>query len=180
MKRLPFFSFVFSSVLLWVLSSFAAAQFLPTNSVPLKPLTKELLTRWIATNSQIHDYTKVIDDMLPTDAEAKAFEKLSVVEQDRLVNNYLNRKGLFEPLNTTIKKAGWTGVADYMRASTQIGNAIAAYFQADIIAKLPPEQAKAMAEKTDPAIKAVPAADIVFIKNNLNLLKEHIQHYSQQ
>jgi hypothetical protein len=165
-------------VFLLCLSGIAQAQFLPANKVPAPPLTKEILSRWITTNKSIHDYQKLIDEMLPTDAEAKAFEQLSNVEQDRIVNKYLQTKGMFEPLNSNMIKLGWTGVADYMRVSTQIGNAIAAYLQVGILAKLPPAQAKAMLEKTDPAVKSVTKGDLAFITANMDTIRQHIQGYS--
>lgn len=172
------FAKVLSVFLLMCLSCLTQAQFLPANKVPAAPLTKEILSRWIATNKAIHDYQKLIDDMLPTDAEAKAFDQLSNVEQDRIVNKYLQTKGMFEPLNGNMIKLGWTGVADYMRVSTQIGNAMAAYLQVGILARMPPAQAKAMLEKSDPAVKAVTKGDLAFISANMNTIRQHIQGYS--
>jgi hypothetical protein len=163
----------------FVISSLASAQFLPANKTQAKPLTQEVLSRWIETNQQIRNYQSLIEQMLPTDAEAKAFEQLSYPEQDAIVNKYLQRKGMFEPLNTNMKNLGWTGVADYMRTSTQIGNAIAADLQSEMVAKLTPEQAKAVMDQVDSAVKAVPKADLDFIRANKNRLQKHIQGYSK-
>lgn len=162
-----------------LMSSMAQAQFLPVNKTQAKPLTQEVLSRWIETNQQIRNYQGLIEQMLPTDAEAQAFEKLSYPEQDQIVNQYLQRKGMFEPLNSNVKKLGWTGVADYMRASTQIGNAIAADLQSEMVAKLTPEQAKAVMEKADPAVKNVPKTDLDFVRANKNRLQKHIQGYGK-
>lgn len=167
-------------VVLLLISVAAHAQFLPTNKISSKPLTNETLNRWIETNKVIHDYQRVIDEMLPTDAEARAFEQLTSVEQDRIVNKYLQQKGMFEPFNSNMIKLGWTGVADYMRTSTQIGNAIAAYLQADKLAKLSPEQANAVLEKTDPAVRAVTKGDLEFIRSNIKIIRQHIQGYADQ
>lgn len=181
MLGLPFMNigFVFRLCVLLLVSSVAQAQFLPANKTQAKPLTQELLSRWIETNQQIRNYQGLIEQMLPTDAEAQAFEKLSYPEQDQIVNKYLQRKGMFEPLNTNMKKLGWSSVADYMRASTQIGNAIAADLQSEMVAKLTPEQAKAVMEKADPAVKNVPKADLDFIRANKNRLQKHIQGYGK-
>lgn len=165
-------------VLILCVSTFAHAQFLPANKTKPLPLTQSVLARWFETNTTIRDYQHAIDEMLPTDAEATAFDKLSIVEQDNIVNNYLQRKGLFEPLNTNIKKLGWTGVADYMRVSSQIGNAIAADLQATRIAQLTPEQARAVLDKTDPAVKAVSNEDLAFVRANMAAIRQHIQGYS--
>lgn len=175
MKKIQF---LITLVVSLFFSVYAQAQFLPANTVAAKPLTKEVLMRWINTNKAIHEYQTLIDEMLPTDAEAAAFDKLSSIEQDRIVNNYLQRKGMFEPLNGNMVKMGWTGVADYMRFSTQIGNAIAADLQAERIAAMTPEQAKAIMDKTDPAVKAVPKADLEFIRANKKLISQHIQSYA--
>ena len=154
------------------------AQFLPANKVATRVLTRDILQRWIDTNKAIQKEQSLIEDMLPTEAEAKAFEFLSIVEQDRLVNNYLQRKGKFEPLNGQMLKLGWTGVADYMRTSTQIGNAIAADLQAEMVAKMTPDQARAVMEKADPAIKLVPTADLQFVRANKAIISQHIQSFS--
>jgi hypothetical protein len=162
-----------------LLSAMAQAQFLAANKTQSKPLTQEILSRWIETNQQIRNYQTLIEQMLPTDAEAKAFEQLSYPEQDAIVNKYLQRKGMFEPLNSNMKKLGWTGVADYMRTSTQIGNAIAADLQSEMVARLTPEQAKAVMDQVDPAVKAVSKADLDFIRANKSRLQKHIQGYSK-
>ena len=165
---------------LLLISGFSHAQFLPNNKAQAAPLTKELLNRWIETNKTIRDYQKTIDEMLPTDAEAKAFEQLTSVEQDRIVNKYLQQKGMFEPFNSNMIKLGWTGVADYMRVSTQLGNAIAAHLQVEKVSKLPPEQAKAIIDRTDPAVKAVTKADLDFVRVNIATIRKHIMGYAEE
>ena len=155
----------------------ASAQFLSVAQT-VKPLNISLLNRWMETNKAISSYQSVINDMLPTDAEASAFDKLSSPEQDRLVNSYLQRKGMFEPLNSNMIKLCWSGVADYMRASSQIGNAIAAELQEERVAALTKEQAKAIMDKADPAVKAVSKADLDFIRKNKALISQYIQNYS--
>lgn len=159
-----------------VISCYTQAQFIVGAQHPTLSVT--LLDRWINTNIQIKSYANVISDMLPTANEAKAFEQLTAPEQDRLVNQYLQKKGLFEPLNTNIKKLGWTGVADYMRTSTQIGNAIAAYFFFSKIKNLTPDQQKALKDREDPVVLAVSSADIEFIRQNEARIQAHIQQYS--
>jgi hypothetical protein len=69
-------------------------------------------------------------------------------------------------------------VGEYMRLSTKLGNAIAAYFLAGDLAQMPEEHAKALREKTDPAVMAVPEKDIAFIKANEKPLRQYIQAYA--
>ena len=169
---------VFVGLIFCLLTNLAAAQFLPANQVPQKPLTQDILTRWIATNKAIREYQGLIEAMLPTDKEARAFDQLSLVEQDKIVNQYLQKKGKFEPLNSKIRALCWSGVADYMRTSSQIGNAIAADLEAERLKGMTPQQAKAILEKTDPAVKSVTNADLEFIRANKNVISQHIQSYS--
>ena len=169
---------IFAGLILCLSANFVAAQFLPANQVPQKPLTQEILTRWIATNKAIREYQVLIEEMLPTDKEAQAFDQLSLVEQDKIVNQYLQKKGKFEPLNSKIRALGWTGVADYMRTSSQIGNAIAADLEAERLQVMTPQQAKAILDKTDPAVKSVTKADLEFIRANKSIISQHIQSYS--
>ena len=166
-------------IVLFLFSGICAAQFLAANKIPSSHLTQEILARWIKTNNELHTYQAVIDEMLPTDAEAKAFELLTWVEQDKIVNTYLQKKGIYEPLHEKIKQLGWKSVADYMRSCSQIGNALAAYFQGDIVARMPPDQAKAMMENVDPAVKAVTKEDLEFVRANIKTIRAHIQGYAK-
>lgn len=168
---------LFSSLVFVFVSLCTQAQLLAVT--PSTTLNEQLLTRWMKTNVEIRSYAAVINEMFPTENEAKAFDQLNAQDQDRLVNQYLQKKGLFEPLNTNIKKLGWTGVADYMRASSRIGNAIAAYFFQDKIKRLTEEQKKAVREKEDPAVLAVNANDIEFIRTHEKILQQHISQYSK-
>jgi hypothetical protein len=104
---------------------------------------------------------------------------LSAVEQDQKITEFLQQKKLLESTNAMISRHGWKSVGEYMRLSTKLGNAIAAYFFTEETAKLSDSYKKALREKTDPAVLAAPQEDITFVKNNEKLLKDYIQAYAK-
>lgn len=144
----------------------------------VKTLTTDTLNRWMITTKAIKPFSELLDSMHKTQVEALAFEALSTYEQDKRVREYLTQHQHGDKLTVIIKAQGWKSVGDYMRTSTQIGNTIAAYFQEDIIANLPPEQAQAMREKADPAIAAIAKKDLEFIRNNIVTIQKFMQDYS--
>ena len=79
--------------------------------------------------------------------------------------------------NHIIQKHGWKSVGEYMRLSTRLGNAIAAYFLLGDLGEVTEEQARQLKEKADPAVLAVPRSDIEFIKRNEKTLQQYIQAY---
>ena len=142
------------------------------------PLTHSVLERWMITTTDMKPYAQLLEAMHPGEAEAKAFEGLSSAEQDRQVNAFLTTHQVYDKTTALVTAQGWQSVGDYMRISAQIGNAIAAYLHEDIIASLPTEQAEAMRENTDPAITAVPKADLEFIRRNIASIQQFFQSYS--
>ncbi|HSX50943.1 MAG TPA: hypothetical protein VLF09_08310, partial [Cellvibrio sp.] len=79
--------------------------------------------------------------------------------------------------NQIAQKHGWKSVGEYMRLSTKLGNAIAAYFLFADLGKVTQEQEQQLKEKADPAVLAVPKSDIEFIKRNEKALQQYIQAY---
>ncbi|HSC66690.1 MAG TPA: hypothetical protein VLC79_03290 [Cellvibrio sp.] len=151
----------------------AHAQLLPDN----KTLNAQSVQRWMQTNRDIEPVVKVVDSMNATDAELKAFDALPAQEQDQRINELLKSKGLLESASQIAQKHGWKSVGEYMRLSTMLGNAIAAYFLFGDLGKVTDEQAQQLKEKADPAVLAVPRKDIDFIKRNEKALQQYIQAY---
>ena len=152
----------------------AIAQMLPNNSA----LNAQSVQRWMQTNRDIAPIVQVVDGMNSTDADIKAFDALSAAEQDKKIDALLKTKNLQDMANHITRKHGWKSVGEYMRLSTKLGNAIAAYFLFANLGKVTDEQAKQLKEKADPAVLAVPRVDIEFIKRNEKALQEYIQAYS--
>lgn len=121
---------------------------------------------------------QLLDGMNTTAEALKAFDELSPAQQDQRVNDYLMKKEMLEAANGIAVAHGWKSVGEYMRLSTKLGNAIAAYFLMSDLAQLPAEAATALREKADPAILAVPKTDIAFIKANEKPLQQYIQAYA--
>lgn len=144
----------------------------------IKPLNDDLLTRWMQTTLAIKPHSELLDSMQQTEAEALAFEALPAHEQDKQVEKFLIQHNVDDQLNRLVKSQGWRSVGDYMRASAQVGNAMAAYFQEDILAKLPAQEAKAMRERVDPAIAKVSDADLAFVRKNISVIQKFMQDYS--
>ncbi len=98
-------------------------------------------------------------------------------EQDKKIAALLQAKHLQTSVDQVLQKHGWKSVGEYMRLSTRLGNAIAAYFLFGDLGKVTEEQAKQLKEKADPAVLAVPPSDIEFIKRNEKALQQYIQAY---
>lgn len=167
---------LFLNCIIWMLCTycvFANAQLLPDN----KSLNAQSVTRWMQTNRDIAPIVQVVDSMNTTDAALKAFEALPLAQQDQKINEVLKSNKLSESANQITQKHGWKSVGEYMRFSTKLGNAIAAYFLWGDLGKVTAEQEKQLKEKADPAILAVPKSDIDFIKKNEKTLQKYIQAY---
>ena len=167
---------VFFNCIIWILSiccASANAQLLPDN----KSLNAQSVARWMQTNRDIAPIVQVVDSMNATDAALKAFEALPPVEQDQKINTALQANNLLESANQITQKHGWKSVGEYMRLSTKLGNAIAAYFLFGDLGKVTEEQQKQLTEKADPAVLAVSKSDIDFIKKNEKALQKYIKAY---
>lgn len=151
----------------------ASAQLLPDN----KNLNAQSVARWMQTNRDIAPIVQAVDSMHATDAELKAFESLSALEQDQRINALLKSNQLMQSANQITHKYGWKSVGEYMRLSTKLGNAIAAYFLFADLGKVTKEQEQQLKENADPAVLAVPKSDIDFIKKNEKALQQYIQAY---
>lgn len=159
--------------LLMAFSAFSSAQLLPSNTT----LNAQSVQRWMQTNRDIAPIMQAIDSMNTSDAEIKAFEALPAAEQDKKIDAFLESQNLKEIAAQITQKHGWKSVGEYMRLSTRLGNAIAAYFLFGDLGQVTEEQAKQLKEKADPAVLAVPRGDIEFIKRNEKALQQYIQAY---
>lgn len=167
---------IFFNYMAWVLCVYcasASAQLLPDN----KNLNAQSVARWMQTNRDIAPIVKVVDSMNATDEALKAFEALPPIEQDQKINALLKSNNLLESASQITQQYGWKSVGEYMRLSTKLGNAIAAYFLFGDLGKVTEEQEKQLKEKADPAVLAVPKSDIDFIKKNEKALQKYIQAY---
>lgn len=151
----------------------ANAQLLPDN----KSLNAQSVARWMQTNRDIAPIVQLVDSMNATDAAVKAFEALPPAEQEQKINTLLKSENRLEDANQIIRKHGWKSVGEYMRLSTKLGNAIAAYFLFGDLGNVTEGQQKQLKEKADPAVLAVPKSDIDFIKKNEKALQKYIQAY---
>jgi len=149
------------------------AQLLPNNT----NLNAQSVQRWMQTNRDIAPIVQVVDSVNTTEEEIKAFEALPALAQDQKITAILKANNLEDAANKVIHKHGWKSVGEYMRLSSKLGNAIAAYFLFGDLGKLTEEQAKQLKEKADPAILAVPRSDIEFIKRNEKSLQQYIKAY---
>lgn len=163
-------AFVF---LLFSVCSFA--QFLPNNTA----LNVQSVQRWMDSNRDFASLMQALDEMHKTEEDLKRFDALPATAQDQKITAFLQQKKLVESTNSLIGRHGWKSVGEYMRLSTKLGNAIAAYFFTQEIAKVSDSYKKALRDKTDPAVLAVPQEDITFVKNNEKLLKDYIQAYAK-
>jgi len=169
---------LFKSVLVLMLvltSPLSFAQFLPNNS----SLSVQSVQRWMDSNRDFARLIQSLDEMHKTEDDLKKFDALPATEQDQKIIAFLQEKKLLDSCNVIASRHGWKSVGEYMRLSTTLGNAIAAYFFTEETAKLSVEHKQALRAKTDAAILAVPQEDIVFVKNNEKLLKEYIQAYAK-
>jgi hypothetical protein len=167
-KKILVLALVFSS-------SLSFAQFLPNNSI----LSVQSVQRWMDSNRDFTSVIQVLDEMHKTGDDLKKFDALPAVEQDQKIISFLQQKKLLDSSNAIASRHGWKSVGEYMRLSTKLGNAIAAYFFTEETARLPAEHKQALRAKTDPAILAAPQEDIAFVKNNEKLLKDYIQAYAK-
>lgn len=151
----------------------ANAQLLPNNST----LNAQSVQRWMQTNRDIAPIMQVVDSMNTTEADIKAFEALPSSEQDKKIDALLEARDMHLAATQILQKHGWKSVGEYMRLSTRLGNAIAAYFLFGDMARLTEEQAAQLKGKADPAVLAVPPSDIDFIKRNEKALQKYIQAY---
>lgn len=167
-KKILMLSLIFSN-------SLSFAQFLPNNL----NLSVQSVQRWMESNRDFASVIQLLDSMNKTDDDLKKFEALPAAEQDQKINDFLQQKKLLVSSNAIANHHGWNSVGEYMRLSTKLGNAIAAYFFTEETAKLTIEHKQLLRAKTDPAILAAPQEDIAFVKNNEKLLKEYMQAYAK-
>lgn len=152
----------------------ANAQLLPDNN----NLNTQSVARWMHTNRDIAPIIQAIESIHTTDAAVKAFEALAPAAQDQKIIEVLTSNNLLAAANHITQQHGWKSVGEYMRFSTKLGNAIAAYFLLGDLGKMTREQQQQLKEKADPAILAVPTSDIDFIKRNERTLQKYIQAYA--
>lgn len=169
MRKAFFFSVGFFLI---VAAAVANAQLLPNAT-----LNTQSVQRWMQTNRDIAPIMQAIDTMNNTDAKIKAFDALPAIEQDKKIDALLTSKNLQEMAKAITQKHGWKSVGEYMRLSTKLGNAIAAYFLFGDTQKMTEEQAQQLKGKADPAVLAVPRSDIEFVKRNEKTLQHYIQAY---
>ena len=169
---------VFKKILMLTLvfsSSLSFAQFLPNNS----NLSVQSVQRWMDSNRDFTSVIQALDGMHKTEDDLKKFDALPAMEQDQKITSFLQDKKLLDSSSAIASRHGWKSVGEYMRLSTRLGNAIAAYFFIEETAKLSDEHKQALRAKTDPAILVAPQEDIAFVKNNEKLLKDYIQAYAK-
>jgi membrane-bound inhibitor of C-type lysozyme len=150
------------------------AQLLPDNT----HLNVPAVQRWMNSNRDFSVIIQRVDTMHKTETDFKHFELLSPNQQDQKLTRFLQDNKLLDASKAISARYGWASLGEYMRFSTRLGNAIAAYFLKLQLEKLPAAQQKALKEKADPAVLAVPASDVAFVQANETLLKNYIQAYS--
>lgn len=161
-------------IILGIFAVAANAQLLPNNN----SLNAQSVERWMQSNRAMAPVMQLLDEMNTTAEALAAFDALTPLEQDQKINTFLTQKNTLDIANKLANSYGWKSVGEYMRLSTRLGNAIAAYFLASDLAKLPEDQAKILREKSDPAILAVSEKDIAFIRANEQPLQQYIQAYA--
>ncbi|MFC3116919.1 hypothetical protein [Cellvibrio fontiphilus] len=152
----------------------ANAQLLPDNN----NLNVQSVNRWMQSNRDMAPLVQAVDAYHLTPESFKTFEALSPLQQDEQIERVLREANLMEQATKVARQHGWKSIGEYMRLSTKLGNAIAAYFLLGDLGKVTEEQAKELKEKADPAVLAVPQADIDFIRRNEKTLQQYIQAYS--
>ncbi len=152
----------------------ANAQLLPDN----RNLNVQSVNRWMQSNRDMAPLVQAVEAYHLTPESFKNFEALSPLQQDEQIERLLSDANLLLQANRVVHQYGWKSVGEYMRLSTKLGNAIAAYFLFGDLGKVTPEQAQQLKEKADPAVLAVPQADIEFIRRNEKTLQQYIQAYS--
>lgn len=151
------------------------AQFLPDNTT----LNVQSVQRWMASNRDFSTIMQTLDGMHASEDDLKRFEALPAAEQDQKIAGFLQKNNLLHSTMTITAQHGWKSPGEYMRFSTRLGNAIAAYFFTLQMANLTEDQKKSVRAKTDAAVLNVSAEDIAFVKSNETLLKAYMQGYSK-
>lgn len=159
---------------LWLGSSGVQAQLLPDNT----QLNVQSVNRWMQSNRDLSPFVAAIDARFLTPAAFTDFDAMTSVEQDAYIEQVLQEDGLIGAAQTAVKRHGWKSLGEYMRLSSRLGNAIAAYFLWGDLDKVSEAQREQLKEKADPAVLAVPQADIEFIRRNEKALQTYIQAYS--
>lgn len=171
MKYLRYF---FGMWLMILMVASSHAQLLPDNN----NLNVQSVNRWMKSNRDMAPLVQAIDARYLTPEAFKAFEALAPVQQDQQIELVLREDNLLEQAAKVVRLHGWKSVGEYMRLSTKLGNAIAAYFLFGDLGKVSEEQAQQLKEKADPSVLAVPQADIEFVRRNEKTLQQYIQAYS--
>ena len=151
------------------------AQLLPDNT----SLNVQSIQRWMNSNRDFVGVVQVLEPMHKSEEDLKKFETLPAAEQDARIAAFLQKNNLTGVTQAVVMHHGWKSVGEYLRLSTRLGNAIAAYFFSQQIAKLTEDQKKALRAKTDAAVLNAPAEDIAFVQSHETLLKSYIQAYAQ-
>ena len=166
--------FQYLAIVLGAISFASYAQLLPNNTT----LNTQSVERWMQSNRAMAPIMQIVDEMNLTAEALREFDALTPTEQDKKIDAFLAGKKMLDAANRIAVGQGWKSVGEYMRLSTKLGNAIAAYFLVQDLQQLPAEHARALREKADPAILAVPETDIAFIKANEKTLQQYIQAYA--
>jgi hypothetical protein len=162
-------------LLLVFLCGVVQAQFLPNNTT----LNVQSVQRWMESNRDFKPILEVLDGLHVSDADLKQFDSLPAVDQDKKITEFLNDKKYLDTATSIATRHGWKSVGEYMRLSTKLGNAIAAYFLVGETQNLSTKQKKQVRDKTDPSVLSVPQEDIAFVNANEKLLKQYIQAYGK-
>jgi len=155
--------------------AYSQAQFLPDNT----SLNVQSVQRWMDSNRDFVNVIQVLEPMHKSEEDLKKFEALPASEQDLQITAFLQKNNLLNVTNEIATRHGWKTVGEYMRLSSKLGNAIAAYFFTIELEKLTEEQKKSLRAKTDPAVLNAPKEDIEFVKSHETLLKSYIQAYAK-
>lgn len=151
----------------------AQAQLLPNNQA----LNAQSVQRWMNSNRAMASSMQLLDAMHNSAEEMARFELLPAAEQDRRIARFLQERGLLASVQASAEQLGWKSLGEYQRLGTRLGNAIAAYFLLQDSARLAESERQALLDNADPAIRAVPAADIAFVRTNEAALQQYIQAY---
>lgn len=157
-----------------ILAVSVQAQLLPDN----KSLNTQSVQRWMQSNRAMAPLVQRVDAEHTSDSALKAFEALAPELQDQQIELILKNNHLSAQAKATAQQYGWASVGEYMRLSSRLGNAIAAYFLFGDLGRVTKEQARQLKEKADPAVLAVPQQDIDFIRRNEKPLQKYIQAYA--
>ncbi|RYZ97274.1 MAG: hypothetical protein EOO68_15485 [Moraxellaceae bacterium] len=126
------------ALLLLFACAYSQAQFLPDNTA----LNVQSVQRWMDSNRDFVNVMQVLEPMHQSEEDLKKFEALPGSEQDLQINVFLQKNNLLNIANEIANRHGWKSVGEYMRLSTRLGNAIAAYFFTIELEKLTEEQQK--------------------------------------